>query len=75
MVITTRKTIDVEAFRVSPADSVTLGDLSTRVKSFYKSKNHCKKLLEEHVELLAELRRPHYASNRYGLAAGFSLRG
>lgn len=67
MAIIMKTKIDIEAFRVSPADGVTLGDRPTRVKSFGKSKKHYKKLLEEHVEVLAELQQLHYASQRYAI--------
>ncbi len=63
--------IDIEAFRVSPVDGVTLGERPTRVKPFCKSKKQYKKLLEEHVEVLTDLQRLHYASERYALLLVF----
>ena len=41
------------------------------MKAFCKSKHEYKKLLEQHVESLAELQRLHYASGRYALLLVF----
>jgi len=46
---------------------VKLKEWPTKVKPFCKSKKHCKKLMEEHVEALSSLQHLHYASNRYAL--------
>jgi PPK2 family polyphosphate:nucleotide phosphotransferase len=59
--------IEAKQFRVKPGEGVTLDDWSTRVQPICKSKKQYKKLLEEHVESLAELQRLHYASARSAL--------
>ena len=71
MATTMKIKIDAEQFRVSPAEGVALGERKTRVKAFYKSKHEYKKLLEHHVESLAELQRLHYASGRRALLLVF----
>ncbi|MGA8277494.1 MAG: ADP-polyphosphate phosphotransferase [Rhodanobacteraceae bacterium] len=59
--------IEAKQFQVKPGEGVTLEDWPTSVQSICKSKKHYKKLLEEHVESLAELQRLHYASARFAM--------
>ena len=59
--------IEANRFRVKPGEGVTLEDWPTSVQSICKSKKQYKKLLEQHVESLAELQRLHYASARFAM--------
>ncbi len=59
--------IQSEEFRVREGEQVNLREWPTRVRPFYESKKHYKKLLKGHVETLSELQRLLYASNRYAL--------
>ncbi len=59
--------IEAKQFRVKPGEGVTLDEWPTRVQSICKSKKQYRKLLEQHVESLAELQRLHYASARYAM--------
>jgi PPK2 family polyphosphate:nucleotide phosphotransferase len=54
-------------YRVREGDRVNLGKWPTRVEPAYKSKEHYKKLLAEHVEQLSDLQQLFYACNRYAL--------
>ena len=67
MAKTMKTRIDARAFRAKPGEGITLDDWPTKVKHICKSKKQYKKLLEDHVESLAELQRLHYASARYAL--------
>ncbi len=59
--------INPDDFRVRPGEKVNLKKWPTRVKPFYKSKEHCKEILAEHAEKLSERQNLLYASNRYAL--------
>jgi PPK2 family polyphosphate:nucleotide phosphotransferase len=59
--------INLDDFRVRPAEKVNLKKWPTRVKPFYKSKEHYKEILAEHAEKLSERQNLLYASNRYAL--------
>ncbi len=54
-------------FCVSEGEIVKLRKWPTLVKPYYKSKEHCQKLLGEHVKELSSLQRLLYASDRYAL--------
>lgn len=59
--------INSEDFRVRSGKIVNLGEWSTEVKPYYRTKMQYQKLLEEHVKELSSLQQLHYASNRYAL--------
>jgi PPK2 family polyphosphate:nucleotide phosphotransferase len=59
--------INPDDFRVRPDGAVKLKKWPTRVKPFYKSKEHCEEILAEHTEKLSERQGLLYASNRYAL--------
>jgi PPK2 family polyphosphate:nucleotide phosphotransferase len=59
--------IDTDDFRVPPRRKLDLDKWPTRVKPFYKSKEHYQELLAAQVEALSELQRLHYAFDRYAL--------
>ena len=59
--------IDSEDFRVQPGEMVRLKKWPTRVKPWYKSKEHYQKILGEHIEELSALQSLLYACNRYAL--------
>jgi PPK2 family polyphosphate:nucleotide phosphotransferase len=54
-------------FRVQPGKKVNLKQWPTYVKPAYKSKEHHKELLDEHVAQLSALQQLLYASNRYAV--------
>ncbi len=54
-------------FRVREGEKVTLKKWPTLVKPIYKSKEHSKNLLEEHVNQLSALQQLLYASNSYAV--------
>src|SRR5271169_5010566 len=54
-------------FRVLPGEKVNLKQRPTCVAPVYKSKEHYKLLLEEHVAKLSSLQELLYASNRYAV--------
>ncbi len=54
-------------FRVREGEKVTLKKWPTLVKPIYKSKEHYKNLLEEHVNQLSALQQLLYASNSYAV--------
>jgi PPK2 family polyphosphate:nucleotide phosphotransferase len=56
-----------EKFRVAEGGTVDLDKWPTRIKPVYKSKQHYKKMLQEHVEQLSERQQLLYASDRYAL--------
>jgi PPK2 family polyphosphate:nucleotide phosphotransferase len=59
--------IKPEDFRVKADENVELKKWPTRVKPFYKSKEHYKEILAEHIEKLKERQNLLYANNRYAL--------
>jgi PPK2 family polyphosphate:nucleotide phosphotransferase len=59
--------IDSEDFRVQPGAKVKLKKWPTRVKPYYKSKEHYQESLGEHIKELSALQNRLYASNRYAL--------
>ena len=59
--------IDSKDFRVREGDEVNLRKWPTNMEPVYKSKEHYKKLLEEHVGQLGSLQQLLYASNCYAV--------
>ena len=59
--------IDSKEFRVREGDEVDLKKWPTKIDPVYKSKEHYKSLLEEHVAKLNALQEVQYASNRYAV--------
>ncbi len=60
-------TISVKPFRVREGGAVRLKDWPTKVRPFYKSDEHYKKLLERHTTDLSRLQGLLYALGRYSL--------
>jgi PPK2 family polyphosphate:nucleotide phosphotransferase len=63
--------IPVDRFRVAPGRKPRLAERPTEVAPFYRSKDHYKALLEEHVEALGKLQSMQYAHDRYALLTIF----
>ena len=61
------KTIAAKRFRARPGRKIDLGDWSTRVSPFYKSKDDYRDLLEAHTTRLSERQTLLYAHDRYAL--------
>jgi PPK2 family polyphosphate:nucleotide phosphotransferase len=59
--------IDPKEFRVRDGEAVDLKKWPTRIDPVYKSKEHYKSLLEEHVAKLNAMQEAQYASNRYAV--------
>ncbi len=59
--------IDVEGFRVREGDDVALGKWPTRIDPVYRSKEHYRELLADHVSRLSAQQRLLYASNRHAV--------
>jgi PPK2 family polyphosphate:nucleotide phosphotransferase len=59
--------IDTEDFRVRPGETVKLKKWRTRIKPYYKSKDHYQEILGKHIGELSELQRLLYAYNRYSV--------
>jgi PPK2 family polyphosphate:nucleotide phosphotransferase len=59
--------IDCKEFRVREGDEVNLRKWPTKTDPVYKSKEHYKSLLEEHVAKLNAMQEAQYASNRYAV--------
>jgi len=59
--------IDCERFQVNEGDKVRLKKWPTRVKPFYKSNQHYRQLLQDHVETLSSLQQLFYAADSYAL--------
>jgi PPK2 family polyphosphate:nucleotide phosphotransferase len=59
--------ISTKEFRVRESEKVRLKKFPTRVKPFYKSDEHYKQLLAEHIKELSERQDLLYAHNRYSL--------
>ena len=59
--------IDPKEFRVREGDEVDLRKWPTRIDPVYKSKEHYKSLMEEHVAKLNAMQEVQYASNRYAV--------
>jgi len=59
--------IDSKDFRVQPGEKVKLKKCATRVKPYYKSKEHYQKILGEHIEELSALQSLLYATNQYSV--------
>src|SRR4030095_12476730 len=59
--------IDCERFQVNEGDKVRLKKWPTRVKTFYKSNQHYRQLLQDHVEKLSSLQQLFYAADSYAL--------
>jgi PPK2 family polyphosphate:nucleotide phosphotransferase len=63
--------INSKHFRVPAKEKVKLKQWPTRVKPCYKSKEHYKEILAEHIEKLSELQSLLYAYNRYSVLLVF----
>lgn len=59
--------INSKHFRIRAGEKVDLKQWPTRVKPFYKSKEHYKKILAQHVAELSERQSLLYAYNRYSV--------
>jgi PPK2 family polyphosphate:nucleotide phosphotransferase len=59
--------IDCKEFRVREGDEVNLRKWPTKTDPVYKSREHYKSLLEEHVAKLNAMQEAQYASNRYAV--------
>jgi PPK2 family polyphosphate:nucleotide phosphotransferase len=59
--------INSNHFRIRAGEKVDLKQWPTRVKPFYKSKEHYKKILAQHVAELSERQSLLYAYNRYSV--------
>src|SRR5271155_2342643 len=59
--------IDPKEFRVREGDEVDLRKWPTKIDPVYKSKEHYKSLMEEHVANLNGMQEVQYASNRYAV--------
>jgi PPK2 family polyphosphate:nucleotide phosphotransferase len=60
-------TIDVDQFRVSAGDKVSLKRWPTRVKPVYKSKDEYHQILVDHIEGLSALQNLLYADTRFAV--------
>jgi len=65
------KRINTEAFRVQPGSHVRLSKWPTRVDSVYRSADHYKELLTDHIGRLSDLQSRHYAANQHALLVIF----
>ena len=63
--------INSEHFRVPAGEKVKLKQWPTRIKPCYKSKEHYKEILAEHIEELSERQSLLYAYNRYSVLLVF----
>ncbi len=54
-------------FRVPPSAKLKLGQWPTLVKPFYKTKEHYRELLDDHVSELSKLQELLYASNTHAM--------
>jgi PPK2 family polyphosphate:nucleotide phosphotransferase len=59
--------IHIKDFRVPDGEKVDLKKWPTDVKPLYKSKEHYKEKLDEHIAKLSALQQLHYASGRYAV--------
>jgi len=59
--------IEPQRFRVREGEKVKLRKWPTRVKSFYKSKEHYQKILAEHTRALSRQQSLLYAQNQYAV--------
>ena len=59
--------IHVKQFRVGEGKKVKLKKWPTRVQAVYRSKQHYKEMLEEHVQRMSSQQRLLYAHNRYAV--------
>lgn len=59
--------ISTKEFRIPEGGKVNLKKLPTKVKPFYKSDEHYKELLAEHIKELSKRQGMMYAHNRYAL--------
>lgn len=62
-----RTSINPDDFRVPEGDAVKLKKWSTRVKPVYKSKEHYRTMLADHVAWLSERQQLLYADGRYAV--------
>src|SRR6266498_1407771 len=63
--------IDSKDFRVEAGEMLRLRKWPTRVKPFYKSKQHYQRMLGEHIDKLSALQSLLYAHNRYSVLVIF----
>ena len=63
--------INSKHFRVPEGEKVKLKQWPTRVKPYYKSKEHYKEILTEHIEELSKRQSLLYACNRYSVLLVF----
>src|ERR1017187_6743039 len=63
--------IESKAFRVREGEKVKLKKWPTKVKPFYKSKEHYQKLLEAHTREMSARQGLFYAHDRYALLVIF----
>jgi PPK2 family polyphosphate:nucleotide phosphotransferase len=59
--------IDLKDFRVRAGDKINLKKWPTRVEPVYRSKDHYREILAEHVEKLSDLQQLLYASDSYAV--------
>jgi len=59
--------IDSKEFLVRPGKTIPLEKLRTRIKPFYKSKEHYQEILGEHVDKMRKLQSMLYAYGRYSV--------
>lgn len=59
--------IDSRDFRVQPGRKVRLKKWHTRIKPYYKSKNHYQEILSEHVQNMTKMQSMLYAHGRYSV--------
>src|SRR5580704_12176820 len=63
--------IKPRSFRVAPDTKVKLKHWPTRIKPFYKSKEHYQEILADHVKEMSRLQNLLYASGRHALLLVF----
>lgn len=63
--------IKLKAFRVSEGEKVNLDQWPTRVKPYFKSKEHCHQVLAKHIAELSDEQHLLYAHDRYSLLVIF----
>ena len=65
------KRLDTDVFRVQPGTHMRLSKWPTRVDPVYRSADHYKELLDDHIARLSDLQSRHYASNQHALLVIF----
>lgn len=59
--------IDINDFRVTPEKKAHLKKWQTKIKPFYKSKEHFQEILGEHIQEMNKLQSLLYSYNRYSV--------